>query len=128
MNWDEGGMPWTCLPGEPSNVNWCNSAQGSELYKNPPKAWLGANDHGALPCTPAPTVIFCTHCTPLIFCSMHDGREHLRRRRLLRGASSASMDAEDRLLALQPRIARKFMSRHGILMWTIVCRSPIQLH
>ena len=48
VNWDEGGMPWTCLPGEPSNVNWCNSAQGSELYKNPPKAWLGANDHGVL--------------------------------------------------------------------------------
>ena len=46
VNWDEGGMPWTCLPGEPSNVNWCNSAQGSELYKNPPKGWLGASDHG----------------------------------------------------------------------------------
>ena len=46
VNWDEGGMPWTCLPGEPSDVNWCNSAQGSELYKNPPKGWLGASDHG----------------------------------------------------------------------------------
>ena len=53
VNWDEGGMPWTCLPGEPSNVNWCNSAQGSELYKNPPKAWLGANDHGVFQCMPA---------------------------------------------------------------------------
>ena len=46
VNFDQGGMPWTCLPGEPSNVNWCNSAQGEGLYKNPPQAWLGANDHG----------------------------------------------------------------------------------
>ena len=46
VNWDEGGMPWTCLPGEPSDVNWCNDPGGWDLYKNPPKAWRGANDHG----------------------------------------------------------------------------------
>ena len=40
-------MPWTCLPGEPSNVNWCNGAGGADLYKNPPLAWRGANQHGA---------------------------------------------------------------------------------
>ena len=49
MNLDEGGMPWTCLPGEPSNVNWCNSAGGADLYKNPPAAWRGAKQHGVPP-------------------------------------------------------------------------------
>ncbi len=39
-------MPWTCLPGEPSDVNWCNDPSGWDLYKNPPQAWRGANDHG----------------------------------------------------------------------------------
>jgi hypothetical protein len=49
VNWDEGGMPWTCLPGEPSNINWCNdnSGGGWEMYRNPPQAWIGANDRGA---------------------------------------------------------------------------------
>ena len=49
INLDEGGMPWTCLPGEPSNVNWCNGAGGADLYKNPPAAWRGAKQHGAVP-------------------------------------------------------------------------------
>ncbi len=48
VNWDEGGMPWTCLAGEPSNVNWCNGAGGADLYKNPPEAWRGANTRGEL--------------------------------------------------------------------------------
>ncbi len=43
-------MPWTCLPGEPANVNWCNNAGGADLYKNPPAAWRGARYQGrALP-------------------------------------------------------------------------------
>ncbi|KAK9917541.1 hypothetical protein WJX75_005540 [Coccomyxa subellipsoidea] len=46
VNWDEGGMPWTCLPGEPPNVNWCNGAGGAGLYKNPPEAWRGARTRG----------------------------------------------------------------------------------
>ena len=46
VNWDEGGMPWTCLPGEPSDINWCNDPGGWDLYKNPPQAWIGADDHG----------------------------------------------------------------------------------
>ncbi|CAL8463261.1 g2795 [Coccomyxa elongata] len=46
INWDEGGMPWTCLPGEPPNVNWCNGAGGADLYRNPPEAWRGANTRG----------------------------------------------------------------------------------
>ena len=46
INLDEGGLPWTCLPCEPSNVNWCNRAGGADLYKNPPLAWRGANQHG----------------------------------------------------------------------------------
>ena len=50
INWDEGGMPWTCLPGEPSDVNWCNNPDGWDLYKNPPAGWKGANDHGELGC------------------------------------------------------------------------------
>ncbi len=50
INLDEGGMPWTCLPGEPANVNWCNNAGGADLYKNPPAAWRGARYQGrALP-------------------------------------------------------------------------------
>lgn len=49
VKWDEGGMPWTCLPGEPSDVNWCNDPSGWDLYKNPPQAWRGANDHGTQP-------------------------------------------------------------------------------
>ena len=49
VNWDEGGMPWTCLPGEPSDENWCNDPSGWDFYKNPPKAWRGANDHGEPP-------------------------------------------------------------------------------
>ena len=43
-------MPWTCLPGEPSDVNWCNNPGGWDLYKNPPAGWKGANDHGELGC------------------------------------------------------------------------------
>ena len=39
-------MPWTCLPGEPPNVNWCNGAGGAGLYKNPPEAWRGARTRG----------------------------------------------------------------------------------
>ena len=39
-------MPWTCLPGEPPNVNWCNGAGGADLYRNPPEAWRGANTRG----------------------------------------------------------------------------------
>lgn len=50
INWDEGGMPWTCLPGEPSDVNWCNNPDGWDLYKNPPAGWKGANNHGELGC------------------------------------------------------------------------------
>ena len=46
VNWDEGGMPWTCLPGEPADINWCNDPGGWDLYKNPPQAWIGADDHG----------------------------------------------------------------------------------
>lgn len=39
-------MPWTCLPGEPANVNWCNGAGGADLYRNPPAAWRGARTQG----------------------------------------------------------------------------------
>jgi len=49
INLDEGGMPWTCLPGEPANVNWCNGAGGADLYKNPPAAWRGARYQGRAP-------------------------------------------------------------------------------
>ena len=49
INLDEGGMPWTCLPGEPANVNWCNGAGGADLYRNPPAAWRGARTQGRVP-------------------------------------------------------------------------------
>ena len=39
-------MPWTCLPGEPANVNWCNGAGGADLYRHPPAAWRGARTQG----------------------------------------------------------------------------------
>ncbi|CAG9467721.1 unnamed protein product [Pedinophyceae sp. YPF-701] len=50
-----GGMPWTCLPGEPAKVDFCNprdrwTGRGSrELYSNPPEAWLGAAANKSLP-------------------------------------------------------------------------------
>lgn len=49
INLDEGGMPWTCLPGEPANVNWCNGANGADLYRHPPAAWRGARTQGSGP-------------------------------------------------------------------------------
>ena len=49
INLDEGGMPWTCLPGEPANVNWCNGAGGADLYRHPPAAWRGARTQGRAP-------------------------------------------------------------------------------
>jgi hypothetical protein len=73
VNFDQGGMPWTCLPGEPSNVNWCNSAQGEELYKNPPQAWLGANDHGESETSPLYLCLLSVLPRMLLdFCCMYD--------------------------------------------------------
>ena len=63
INLDEGGMPWTCLPGEPSNVNWCNAAGGADLYKNPPLAWRGANQHGVHTLKPLFSILAATRCT-----------------------------------------------------------------
>ena len=48
INLDEGAMPWTCLPGEPSNINWCNAQDQSDLYHNPPAAWRGASYQGVI--------------------------------------------------------------------------------
>ena len=59
INLDEGGMPWTCLPGEPANVNWCNGAGGADLYRHPPAAWRGARTQGACP---VPFVLSCQLC------------------------------------------------------------------
>ena len=43
-----GGLPWTCLQGEPTGLNWCNAAgkAGDAVYKQPPSAWLSANGRG----------------------------------------------------------------------------------
>ena len=68
VNFDQGGMPWTCLPGEPSNVNWCNSAQGEGLYKNPPQAWLGANDHGESKASPSISALLSVLPRMLLYC------------------------------------------------------------
>eukprot|EP00884_Botryococcus_braunii_P022962 jgi/Botrbrau1/934/Bobra.0167s0045.1 len=46
INLDEGGMPWTCLAGEPENMNWCNAEDSMLRYHNPPDAWKGARDKG----------------------------------------------------------------------------------
>lgn len=50
-------MPWTCLAGEPENINWCNAEDSMLRYHNPPDAWKGARDKGestSLPSSPCP--------------------------------------------------------------------------
>eukprot|EP01025_Chloroclados_australasicus_P023458 TRINITY_DN2376_c0_g1_i8.p1 TRINITY_DN2376_c0_g1~~TRINITY_DN2376_c0_g1_i8.p1 ORF type:complete len:1394 (-),score=237.96 TRINITY_DN2376_c0_g1_i8:1244-5095(-) len=44
-----GGMPWECLPGEPENINFCNSRGRFDLYRNPPEEWKGKTDGTDLP-------------------------------------------------------------------------------
>ncbi|KAK9811999.1 hypothetical protein WJX73_007485 [Symbiochloris irregularis] len=38
-----GGLPWTCLQGEPTGLNWCNAADAANVYKDPPEAWLSTD-------------------------------------------------------------------------------------
>eukprot|EP01025_Chloroclados_australasicus_P004944 TRINITY_DN11367_c0_g1_i3.p1 TRINITY_DN11367_c0_g1~~TRINITY_DN11367_c0_g1_i3.p1 ORF type:complete len:843 (-),score=98.48 TRINITY_DN11367_c0_g1_i3:7-2208(-) len=44
-----GGMPWSCLPGEPENINWCNAQGRWDLYSNPPEEWRGRSNGEELP-------------------------------------------------------------------------------
>lgn len=64
-------MPWTCLPGEPPNVNWCNGAGGADLYRNPPEAWRGANTRGERLHSPSPHLFRCWKMGFLSKCNCH---------------------------------------------------------
>lgn len=46
MKLELGGLPWTCLQGEPTGLNWCNAADASNVYKDPPTAWLSTHGRG----------------------------------------------------------------------------------
>ena len=43
-----GGLPWTCLEGEPTGLNWCNAADAASVYRDPPSAWLSTVGRGKL--------------------------------------------------------------------------------
>ena len=53
MNLELGGLPWTCLEGEPTGLNWCNAADAASIYRDPPQAWLSTNGRGAAHCLSA---------------------------------------------------------------------------
>ena len=50
VQFELGGLPWTCLEGENSGLNWCNAADAASVYRDPPAAWLSTVGRGQLPC------------------------------------------------------------------------------